>query len=178
MFAEGPRNSAPASLPKSMVPRPSDDSPLRVHTTKIVDPGRYSHRSTAFPRSERNVKSCGEMTNPAAGPAPSGSIESPPATGVEVPPSVPHTRFLTPRPPYHWSAARQAVVEDARPMNPEALDVPVIEWLDVAEQLQLPVRQVAVEVVLLLRAGDEKELAVPLGRLDPLREDVAAHVPV
>src|SRR5439155_16863524 len=33
--------------------------------------------------------------------------------------------------------------------------------LDEAEQLQLPVGQVAVEVVLLLAAGDEQQLAVP-----------------
>src|SRR5882724_9839905 len=28
---------------------------LRVHTRNSVDPGRYSQRSTAFPRSDRNV---------------------------------------------------------------------------------------------------------------------------
>src|SRR5712664_855067 len=28
---------------------------LRVHTTNNVDPGRYSQRNTALPRSDRNV---------------------------------------------------------------------------------------------------------------------------
>src|SRR5207247_3360253 len=73
--------------------------------------------------------------------------------------------------------SRQPVVEDTRPMDPEGPDVPVVERLDVAEQLHLPARQVAVEVVLLLPTGDEEELAIPLGRFEPLRKDVPTHVP-
>ena len=44
-----------------------------VHTKNIVEPGRYSHRSTAVPRSERLVKFGSPKLNGAAGPAPSGS---------------------------------------------------------------------------------------------------------
>src|SRR3989442_14382778 len=39
-----------------MLPRgKSEIRLLRVHTTNRVDPGRYSQRSTAFPRSDRKV---------------------------------------------------------------------------------------------------------------------------
>src|SRR5204863_3986089 len=94
---DGPWNSAPASSPKSIRPRDSADSPLRVHTTDSVEPGWYSQRNTALPRSDRNVKSWRGMTNGAAGPAPSGSIESPAATGVDVPTSTPYTSLRSPR---------------------------------------------------------------------------------
>src|SRR5437667_12653466 len=57
MFSDGPRNSALASSPNRMSPRGrSGIRLLRVHTTNSVDPGRYSQRSTAFPRNDRKVK--------------------------------------------------------------------------------------------------------------------------
>src|SRR5688572_31640875 len=82
MFSDGPWNRDPASSPKLIWPRDSEDDPLRVQTTKIVEPGRYSHRSTALPRSERNVKLGSPNVNVGAGPPPSAStaiVEGPPA---------------------------------------------------------------------------------------------------
>src|SRR5687767_1836649 len=43
------------------------------HTKKRADPGRYSHRTTAFPRRECVLKSGLLIVNGDAGPAPSGS---------------------------------------------------------------------------------------------------------
>src|SRR6266487_2839466 len=74
--------------------------------------------------------------------------------------------------------ARRPVVEHVGPMDPERTHEPVVQRLDLAEQLDLPVDQVAVEVVLLLPAREEGQLAIPPGRLGPDRYDVAAHVPV
>src|SRR2546425_7893237 len=56
MFSDGPWNSALASSLNWMLPRGrSGIRLLRVQTTNNVDPGRYSQRSTAFPRRDRNV---------------------------------------------------------------------------------------------------------------------------
>src|ERR1700720_4714435 len=56
MFSDGPWNSALASLLNWMSPRGrSGIRLLRVQTTNRVDPGLYSQRNTAFPRSDRNV---------------------------------------------------------------------------------------------------------------------------
>src|SRR6476469_9350012 len=43
----------------------------------MVDPGRYSHRRTPVPRSERRLKSGLSKVNGAAAPAPSGSMVYP-----------------------------------------------------------------------------------------------------
>src|SRR5437867_1392116 len=97
MFCDGPWNTAPASSPKSIRPRDSADSPLRVHTTNSVEPGWYSQRNTALPRSDRNVKCWCGTTDGGDGPAAAGSVGSPAATVVVVPTSTPYTSLPSPR---------------------------------------------------------------------------------
>src|SRR6266540_6234280 len=75
MFSDGPRNRARASSPKSTVPRVSDDDPLRVHTRYKVEPGRYSQRRTALPRSDRSVKLGSSTGKGRVGPPPSTSMK-------------------------------------------------------------------------------------------------------
>src|SRR5690348_7493952 len=76
------------ALPKSKSPTGSNPVRCCVHTKYTVDPGRYSHRSTALPRSDRVVKSGSAKENAGAGPAPSGSTvyvaddPDPPDAGV------------------------------------------------------------------------------------------------
>jgi len=60
-----------------------------VQTTNIVEPGRYSQRSTALPRSERKLKLGSLNVNGCAGPPASGStVYVPPASPI-VPRSTP-----------------------------------------------------------------------------------------
>src|SRR5207248_27973 len=93
-----------------------------------------------------------------------------PRIGVDV-----HEKILTSGAPHDWAPAGEAIIEDSRPVNPEGTDAPVVQDLNLAVQLHLPVGQVTVEVVLLLPAGNEEEIAIPLRRLGPLAQDVAAH---
>src|SRR5207237_479012 len=79
------------------------------------------------------------------------------------------------RPTHDGTTAGQPVVENCRPVNPVGAPVPVVERLQLTIQLHLPVRQIALEIVLLLAAADEQELPVPRCRLGPQREDIRAH---
>ena len=61
--------------------RPSSESPFGwmserrcCHTRYMVEPGRYSQRRTALPRSDWLLKSWFSTVKMAAGPLPSGSI--------------------------------------------------------------------------------------------------------
>src|SRR5687768_3808370 len=67
-------NNALRSLEKSKSPSGALDDLFCCHTKYSVDPGRYSQRNTALPRSERKLKSGSpnEM-GVAAVPAPSAS---------------------------------------------------------------------------------------------------------
>src|SRR5690348_9093164 len=61
-----------------------------VHTRKMVEPGRYSQRNTAFPRSERKLKFGSLNENGLAGPVPSGSTVYVPLAELMVPMSLPY----------------------------------------------------------------------------------------
>src|SRR5437868_4707624 len=93
--------SADRSRPRLKSPNGAVSLRLCVHTRNNVEPGRYSHRNTAFPRSERKLKSGLVMTNELAGPGPSGSIAkvllSPDPATVTVPTSFPYVRVAMPR---------------------------------------------------------------------------------
>src|SRR5512133_1023139 len=65
--------SARASRPRSNSPEASLLLRDCVQTKKSVEPGRYSHRKTALPRSDRTLKFGLPMLNEEAAPAPSGS---------------------------------------------------------------------------------------------------------
>src|SRR5687767_11193823 len=68
-------NRAFRSRPKSKLPIGAVSDLFCCHTKKSVEPGRYSHRTTALPRSARKLKSGSKTLNDAAGPeGPSGSI--------------------------------------------------------------------------------------------------------
>src|ERR1043166_2428248 len=97
-------NTSAAGVPPQRSPRPenpskrgtvSDPEQSRVHTKNSVEPGRYSHRSTALPRSERSPKLGSVTRTGGRGPGPSGSrsnaCAAPPVpgfTGVLVEPGV------------------------------------------------------------------------------------------
>src|SRR3989442_783104 len=53
-------------------------------------------------------------------------------------------------PPHDRPAARQPIIEHARPMNPERAQPPIAQCLHLGERLNLAVVQVAVGVVLLV----------------------------
>src|SRR5262249_37163763 len=58
------------------------------------------------------------------------------------------------------------------------IDIPVVQRLDLGVELTLPAGEIAVEVVLLLPAGNERQLPVPGRRFGELPEYVPAHVDV
>src|SRR5678815_5758237 len=67
---------------------PNGSAPLRFccQTRKITEPGRYSQRSTAFPRRERKLKLGSPSAKEGDDPGPSGSIVvSPPGSRWIVP---------------------------------------------------------------------------------------------
>ena len=66
-------NRASRSRTKASVPNAASADRDCVHATYSTDPGRYSHRNTAFPRSDCELKSGLLIANGAAGPALSGS---------------------------------------------------------------------------------------------------------
>src|SRR5215203_4349856 len=73
-------------------------------TKKSADPGRYSHRTTALPRSDCTLKSGFEIANDGAGPLPSGSTVYPvlvdvaaSVVGVIVVPSRPYCVYVVVR---------------------------------------------------------------------------------
>src|SRR6266536_4088955 len=73
MFSAGARNIRPTDEPNRKSPTSSKSDRLWVHTKYSVDPGMYSQRSTALPRSDLKLKSGLPKDNGCAGPAPSGS---------------------------------------------------------------------------------------------------------
>src|SRR6267143_1721193 len=70
----------------------SSSERLCVHTKKIVEPGRYSHRSTALPRSETKLKlGSGNVRESPALPVIGCTTYVPPEVRAIVPPSRPYT---------------------------------------------------------------------------------------
>src|SRR5688500_3192634 len=67
-------NRRSSARPVRNVPMLSVSDRFWVQTRKRVDPGEYSHRSTALPRREAREKLGSSISSPGAGPAaPSGS---------------------------------------------------------------------------------------------------------
>src|SRR5215471_13704374 len=100
MFWAGPWNSERASGPKSIAPRYRLELLSRVHTRYSVEPGWYSHRSTALPRSERNVNVGSLNWKLSDGTAASGWIVivfGDPGLTATDPMSWPYVNFLSPR---------------------------------------------------------------------------------
>src|SRR5687767_2632636 len=88
--------SAARSLEKSKSPSGALDDRFCCHTKYSVEPGRYSHRSTALPRRERKLKSGSpNEIGCAAVPAPSASTvySVPPELVVVVTISVPGVKL-------------------------------------------------------------------------------------
>src|SRR5688572_21407927 len=74
MLSPGAPTSRSIARPVWNVPMLSESDRFWVHTRKSVEPGEYSHRSTAFPLSDASEKLGSSISSPAAGPeAPSGS---------------------------------------------------------------------------------------------------------
>jgi len=72
-FSGGTPHSPLKSRLRSNSPVPRKPNLLCCHTRNSAEPGRYSHRSTALPRSKRLLKSRSEKVNAGAAPAASGS---------------------------------------------------------------------------------------------------------
>jgi hypothetical protein len=70
-------------------PSASTSSASGVHTKNRVEPGRYSHRKTALPRSEANRKSGFPNENGSAAPPPSGSTVTCPSASETAPAASP-----------------------------------------------------------------------------------------
>src|SRR5438093_12064343 len=68
MLSAGARNIRPIEDPKRKSPLISESSRFCVHTKYSVEPGMYSQRSTALPRSDLQLKSGLPKENGLSGP--------------------------------------------------------------------------------------------------------------
>src|SRR5947208_6332446 len=73
IFSAGALSMLPIDEPNLKLPLSSAAERLCVHTKNSVEPGLYSQRSTALPRSDLKLKSGLPNENGCTGPAPSGS---------------------------------------------------------------------------------------------------------